>query len=220
MILGMFGLSPLPRLSSYARAIAGRKLQKASESVNSESLWTNANPPVVTGDFVAVDNITQEGHLITLSVDGIATIQTFGSTVRQSFFVDHYSRLLLDFSGNRKQYVNNVAPNGATQNLVFTVGVPVNQNLASFLSNPENDTLTITVSSGAPPQGTSITNGVLSGAPIVSGVGSFTLSTSDGIESGTCIVNWTVNSSSTGTTAGDLISDIRSKRLVGGGLVN
>jgi len=220
MILGMFeGVSPYPRLKSYAGALNPRAMTETVDSENAQSIWEGANPSVLEGDFAVYDTVTQEGHAVTLTTDGIATITNAGSQ-RQSLYVAHYSRFLLDFAPNQIQYVNNVAPNGADQLLSMTVGVPVNQNMASFFANPESDVLTITLIDGQPPQGTSISNGVITGTPIIVSTGQFTLGASDGIDTGTCFVSWAVGPSSTGTTAGPLVADdALVKSLVGGGLV-
>jgi hypothetical protein len=218
--IGLFkGISPLPRLNTYSGSLVQRSMIDAVDSSNDQSIWSDANPSVQEGDFAVYDKVTQEGRLVTLTSDGIATIANAGSQ-RQSFFVAHYSRFLLDFTPNQKQYVNNVAPNGADQTLNLTVGIAINQNMASFFANPENDALTITVIDGQPPQGTSITNGVITGVPIIVSTGQFTLGAFDGIESGTCFVSWIVGPSSTGTTAGALVADdIFVKSLINGGLV-
>jgi len=219
-VIGMFdGISPLPRLATYAGAI-GRTLINAVDSSNDQSLWIDASPSVLPGDFAVYDNLTQEGNQLTVTQDGIATIQTFGSSNRQSFFVAHWSRQLLGFGPNQKQYVNNVVPNGANQTLTMTVGVLFNQNMTGFFTNPEADVLVIKLLDGQPPTGTQITNGVITGTPIIVGSGQFTLGANDGVDDGTCIVSWIVNPSSTGTTAGSLVADIRAKSVVGGGLVS
>jgi len=219
MILGLFeGISPYPRLNAYAGALNARALIETLLSDNAQSIWADANPSVLDGDFAIYDQVTQEGRSNTVDAEGIATIPGAGS-VRQSFFVAHYSRFLLDFGPNRIQYVNNTAPNGADQLVTLTVGIPVNQNMASFFANPENDPLTIARIDGQPPAGTQITNGVLIGTPIIVSTGQFTLGANDGIDDGTCNVSWIVNPSSTGTTAGALTADIRVKSVVGGGLV-
>jgi len=220
-VIGIFdGISPLPRLATYAGAL-GRTLVETIDSENSQSIWSDANPSVFQGDFAVYDNIDQEGNQVTLSPDGIATIQTFGSSARQSFFVAHWSRQLLGFGPNQKQYVNNVIPNGANQALTFTVGVAVSQGVSGFFSNPESDALVIRLQDGQAPTGTAYdeTAKVIVGTPIIVGSGQFTLSAFDGIDTGTCLVSWTVLPSSTGATAGPLISDIRAKSIVGGSLV-
>ena len=219
MILGIFeGISPYPRLNAYAGSLVPRTMIETIDSDNVQSIWADANPSVLEGDFAEYDNFSQQGNPASLTADGIATITGAGN-VRQSLFVAHWSRQLLDFTPNQIQYVNNVVPNGSPQTLTLTVGIPISQNMASFFANPENDVLKITVIDGQPPTGTTITNGVITGTPIIVSTGAFTLGANDGIDSGTCSVSWVVNPSSTGTTAGALIADIRVKSVVGGGLV-
>ncbi len=219
MILGAFeGISPYPRLNSYAGALKPRSLIETLASDDAQSIWTDASPSVLDGDFAIYDLVTQEGKANSVDAEGIATIPGAGSA-RQTFFAAHYSRFLLDFGPDRIQYVNNTAPNGADQLLTLTGGIPFSQNMASFFANPENDVLTIKLINGQPPQGTTIVNGVITGTPIIVSTGQFTLGANDGIEDGTCLVSWIVNPSSTGTTAGPLVTELLVKSLVGGGLV-
>src|SRR5690349_15561959 len=104
MILGIFeGISPFPRLKSYAGALNARAMIETVDSENVQSIWEGANPSVLEGDYAVYDTVTQEGRAVTLTTDGLATITGAGSA-RQSFYVTHYSRFLLDFVPNQIQY--------------------------------------------------------------------------------------------------------------------
>jgi hypothetical protein len=217
---GFFGCSPLPGLTAYART--GRSLVRTQASVDPLSAWARANPPVLTNDYAAYETNTEpSGYVLTLPANGLASYQGFGDTSRQSFLVDHYSRRYLHrFTGDARRYTNNRSPTAPDQTLLLTVGVFFQPfDYKTVFANPENDPLTGGLSDGAIPDGMTLAGTVLSGTPIVPGVGLFKITVSDGLSEGHVFVTWTVFPSSTGTTAGALTADIRVKSVVGGGLV-
>jgi hypothetical protein len=208
------------RLSTFAR-VANRRMVNATPSVDDESVWIGANPPVFDGDYVEYETATTpDGFPVTLGPDGIAVIQAGGSTARERYIANHFSRYTLDFTGDRLQTVNNSTPTAPTQNLTMTVGIVFGPlNFVSVVTNAENDPLTFQINAGDPPDGTTFNAGVLQGTPITAGNGFFDVQVDDGLDSSIFRVNWTVNPSSTGTTAGPLVDGTRVKTHVGGALV-
>ncbi len=214
---GLFGVTPLLRLSAYARTT--RVMIIATPSANSQSIWNGANPPVLDADYVEYEPLSNGGHAVTVSSDGIAVIQTAGDTSRQQFIANHFSRYVLDFTGDAIQYVNNSIPGASTQNLTLVVGTAFSIDFLSAVANTENDALIFEIVSGGLPTGAIFSVSVLSVVPIMSESGSFDLSVSDGLDSSLFTVNWIVNPSSTGTVAGPLVDGTRVKSHTGGALV-
>jgi hypothetical protein len=219
--LGFFGSSPLLRIARYARS--GRKFLKTEPAGGALSFWTGRTPAIVSGDYAAnVPTTSPNAFDFTVEADGFGIIDAGGSTVRQSFSVDVYSRKQLNWTGDALKYVNDDPPVATTDPVseTWTVGATITPYdvTTEYFTDAEGDPLTAAITSGAAPAGTGLDANMFGGTPTTAGSGSFTLIVADiAGETDTVVVNWTVNAAT--NIAGSLVDYQRLRSTVGGALV-
>lgn len=186
---------PYPGLGIYpgANMVQVNGLPWAS---GQDSEFAGANPPVHVGDIAAVPPVTKpDGFALQLSSTGVPVVFSAGATQRQSFTLDVYSNFYKQWYGQVTDYINDQAPSWdpTPHTFVFALNQPINPVLLTpFCPDPEGDTVTITLNSGALPAGISCTGNTLTGTPSVAGTYLVTFLATDSIGQGSPSPTWTL----------------------------
>ena len=174
-------------------------LSKPGGGWDLQSIPYNQSPAVVTGDTLMTPLMTAEGHPVTVTADGIASVDTGGSTARQLLVgVDIYRVATDAFMGAATFAINDQAP-GADP---FDDTLVLSQNqlmgpfsLGALFSDAELDMLTYAVTAGSLPHGTALnaSTGDITGTPDTLSSGSFTVTASDPYNAtGDLLIDWAV----------------------------